>query len=93
MQAPTPEQRKEIVRRGEAIYKTKLRATINTPENFGKMLVINVDTGDYAIDASHITAVDVVRALSPEGQLFSMRIGHRTLTRTGNTWNLTWEAK
>ena len=37
----------EIGRRGQEIYETKLRSRVETEENIGKIISIDVDTGDY----------------------------------------------
>ena len=40
----------EIARRGEEIYERDLRARLETEENRGKFLVIDIATGAYEID-------------------------------------------
>ena len=63
----------EIVQRGQALYKQKIRATVDEPENRGKMLVINVETGEYEID-DDVVAAKRARAWFGDAALFAMRI-------------------
>ena len=39
----------EIGRRGKELYETKIRPIVETDENIGKLISINIETGDYAI--------------------------------------------
>jgi predicted aspartyl protease len=45
----------EIVARGKAIYEQRLRAQLE-PQNVGKFLVIDIETGDYEMDADDLAA-------------------------------------
>ena len=46
----------EIVRRGEQIYAERLRETVETDENLGKIIVINIETGEYEINDDPLAA-------------------------------------
>src|SRR5947208_11105370 len=72
----------EIVRRGQAIYEQRLRPLVER-EHFGKYLVIDVDSGDYEIDADHLAASNRAAARHPKAPLFAMRIGQRAGGRIG----------
>ncbi len=39
----------EIGRRGQEIYESRLRALLETEENIGKIVSIDIDSGDYEI--------------------------------------------
>src|SRR5579862_3152249 len=43
-------QSEEIARRGEGLYEQRLRALVETEENLGKIISIDIETGDYEID-------------------------------------------
>lgn len=73
----------EIVRRGKALYERHIRAEVEAG-NLGKVLVINVDTGDYEMDADHLTASDRAAAKYPGAPLYAMRIGSPALGRIGS---------
>ena len=65
----------EIARRGEAIYVERLREIVETPDNLGKILVLDVETGDYEIDASGLAANDRLQERRPDGLLYGLRVG------------------
>ena len=72
----------EIIRRGKTLYEQKLRPQVETG-NAGKVLVINVETGEYELDADHLTASDRAVAKHPGAPLYAMRIGSPALGRLG----------
>ena len=39
----------EITRRGKELYEKSIRTQVETPENIGKIISINVETGEYEI--------------------------------------------
>ena len=72
----------EIVRRGQALYDNQIRPKVEAG-NEGKFLVINVDTGEYEMDADDLAAAKRVKSRFPDAPLFSMRIGHPGAYRLG----------
>ncbi len=72
----------EIARRGKAIYEREIRAKVE-PGNTGKYLVIDVDSGDYEIDADHFAASRRAYEKHPDGLRYAMRIGYRAMGRIG----------
>lgn len=46
----------EIVRRGEEFYEQTIRHQVETEENIGKIVSIDIETGDYAIDVDPVVA-------------------------------------
>ena len=56
----------EIDRRGEELYEKTIRAKVETPENIGREIVIDVETGDYEIDADGLAASRRLLARHPE---------------------------
>lgn len=73
----------EIVRRGKAIYQEKLRALLDTPENFRKSVAIEPDSEDYEIDANLLAAVERLRERHPDKLSYTLRIGAGAYLRGG----------
>ena len=71
----------EVTSRGEAIYH-QLRGRVETG-NWGKFLVVDVETGDYEIDADDLAATRRALAKRPDAVLYGVRIGHPTAYRLG----------
>ena len=46
----------EIDRRGQEAYERYIRGKVETAENIGKQIVIDVETGDYEIDSDGLAA-------------------------------------
>lgn len=68
----TPE---EVASRGEAIYDQEIRHDVE-PEQEGKFLVLDVETGEYEIDEDDLTATKRLLARRPEAVLYGLRIGY-----------------
>ena len=76
----TPE---EVAQRGEAIYEHQIRAHLE-PEHTGKFVVIDVETGDYELDADDLVATKRALAKRPEAVLYGLRIGFPAAYRLGS---------
>jgi len=72
----------EIIRRGKTLYKQNLRPQVETC-NTGKVLIINVETGEYELDTDHLAASDRAAAKYPGAPLYAMQIGAFPLGRLG----------
>jgi hypothetical protein len=72
----------EIVKRGQAVYDEKIRPQVE-PQNKGKFLVINVETGEYEMDADDVAAAKRARLRFPDAPLFSMRVGYPSAYELG----------
>jgi hypothetical protein len=72
----------EISRRGNEIYETRLRA-MDTPEDLGRQIVIDVETGDYEIDADGLAASRRILARRPDAMLYGLRIGYNAVYSLG----------
>ena len=64
----------EIVRRGQALYEQQIRSTVEIAHK-GEFLVLDVETGEYEIDASEIAALKRARAKNPGAALYILRVG------------------
>ena len=74
---------KEIVQRGRALYEQKILADIDELTDKGNMLVINVETGEYEMDADDVAAAKQAKARFGDAPLFTMRVGHSAAYRLG----------
>jgi hypothetical protein len=83
---PTPEKMDEIAQRGQALYDRDLRDPVEADEsNIGKVLVLDIDSGDYEIDDFGIPAARRLRARRPEAVLYALRIGYDAMYALGGT--------
>jgi hypothetical protein len=75
----TPE---EVAQRGEAIYERQIRARVE-PEHRGQFVVIDIETGDYELDADDLVATKRALAKRSEAVLYGLRIGSPAAYRLG----------
>ena len=75
--------RPEIAQRGHELYETQIRPHIEEG-NDGKIVAIELVTGDFAIAPNTLTAAKQLRLRHPqEAQIFCLRIGYPTVHRVG----------
>ena len=82
----------EIIQRGEEWYAQRIASKVETQENIGKIVSIDIETGDYAVDADPVAAGLRVQAKHPDAAIYGKRIGYNaafalggTLTRTATS--------
>jgi hypothetical protein len=67
--------REEIVRRGEALYESALRTIVETRENIGKIISIDIESGEHAIDDDPVEAGLQLQRRHPDAAIYGKRIG------------------
>lgn len=60
---------------GWKIYNAKIKHLVE-PQEKGKFLVIDVMTGDYAVNRDLIAAEDELEERQPDGVIYTIRIGY-----------------
>ena len=65
---------------GRAIYNEKILPTLG-PEDKGKVVVIDVNSGDYEIADKHMTADTRLRERQPEAYTWAERVGFSAVHR------------
>lgn len=78
-----------IARRGDQIYEQQIRCIVGD-EFDGKIIAIDIETGEYEIGDYSLPAADRLRARFPDAIVYAKRIGYDAvyalggiLTRTG----------
>ena len=66
----------EVITAGLKLYEQKIRLLVETPENIGKMLTLDVETGEYKIGVNTIEGAIELKQNRPMARLFTVRIGH-----------------
>ena len=74
--------KEEFARRGDEIYETHVRPKVEAG-NHGKIVAIDIETGDFEVDASEIVACDRLEARHRDAQIWIVRIGSRYVRRFG----------
>jgi hypothetical protein len=81
--------REEVTRQANALYESGIRALVETADNIGKMVIIDIETGDYAIGESDIQAVHSLKEQNPNARLFGIRIGYDVAVSLGGVMERT----
>jgi hypothetical protein len=74
--------KEEFAKRGDLIYQTQIRSQIEIG-NHGKIVAIDLETGDLEVDAREIDACDRLEARHPDAQIWIVRVGSRHVRRFG----------
>jgi len=77
--------REEIAQRGKEIYQQHIRTHIETVENIGKIIAIDLNTGEYEIDQDLLAACDRLQAKQPNAITWVERIGYDAVYAIGGT--------
>ena len=84
MNAPTRRPQGETARLGKEIYERDIRPKVEKTHH-GKIVAIDVDTGDYAIGDMVVTAAQRLRDKRPDAvNVLSERVGYPTLRSFGD---------
>jgi hypothetical protein len=73
----------QIAQRGKTLYQQQIRSQVETAENLGKMVIIDVETGDYEIDDTGLEAARKLHAKHPDAALYGIRIGYNVAESLG----------
>jgi hypothetical protein len=74
--------KEEFAQRGDLIYQTQIRPQVEL-DNHGKIVAIDLETGDFEVDASEIAACDRLEARHRDAQIWIVRVGSRHVRRFG----------
>jgi hypothetical protein len=72
----------EFADRGDAVYESSVRPHFK-PEDKGKFAAIDIETGEYEIDADDLEAMERLGKRIPSAQIWLVRIGSLYLVRFG----------
>ena len=77
----------DVVRIGQEMYDQKIKSQVE-PDHLGKMLVLDIESGDYEIAAEDIIAYDALKARRPDAVTYLVRIGAPTAFRISGSVRL-----
>ena len=77
--------REEISRIGKQRYKQHLRTEVETQENIGKIVAIDLNTNDYEVDEDLLVACDRLKVRHPDAVTWIERIGYDAVYAIGGT--------
>ena len=84
MTTPTRRTAEETGRLGDEIYERDIRSKVEATHH-GKIVAIDVDSGDYAIADTALAAADALREQRPALDVWAVRVGYPTLRTFGGS--------
>src|SRR5438093_12806975 len=66
--------KEEFARRGDAIYEKEVRPQLKVTDE-DKLAAIDIETGEFAIDADELKACRKLRKRIPDAQIWMVRVG------------------
>ena len=83
MKATGPRYNKEeFARRGDALYEQKIGPRLEKTSR-GKFVAIDIETGEFEVDADEMAATDRLLERVPDAQIWFRRIGSKFARRFG----------
>lgn len=73
----------EFARRGNALYRRVIRSRVE-PIHMGEFVAIDIESGNFEVDADEMTASDRLSARVPDAQIWLRRVGFRHARRFGS---------
>lgn len=77
----------EFAKRGDEIYERHIRPQVKA-EDEGKFVLIDIETGDYEMDADELTASDRLLVRHPDAQVWIIRVGSRYARRLASRYRV-----
>lgn len=74
-----------VAQRGKELYDKQIRTQVETPENIGKIISIDIESGDYEIDDDLLTTCRRLQMRHSNPILWTERIGFNAVYAVGGT--------
>ena len=75
----------EITRRGKELYRSRICAEVETADNLGKLVSINIETGEYAIGDDLVATIHQLQSKQSDAAIWTERIGFNAVYAVGGT--------
>jgi len=77
-----PSDRHDVVKRGQRLYEAIIRPRVE-PARAGQFVVLDVESGEYEVDSSKLTALNRLLARQPQAVPHIVRAGRPTAVTLG----------
>ncbi len=81
--------REEVALRGKALYEQSIQSQVENAQNVGKMVIIDIESGDYEVDDIGIVSAERLHAKHPQARLYGIRIGYNVAEALGGVMERT----
>ena len=73
----------EIDRKGMKLYQEQISAQVEITENMGKVIAIDVESGDFEVAEEGLIAGERLRERHPDASMLCLRIGYNAVYSFG----------
>ncbi len=73
----------EVAHRAEQMYESSIRQQVHSEDNIGKMVIIDIETGNYEVDEDGLISATHLSERNPTARLFGIRIGYNVSASFG----------
>jgi hypothetical protein len=73
----------EVGKLAQQLYDHGIRQKVEREENIGKMIIIDIESGDYEVDKNGLKAVNRLEERQPNGRFHGLRIGYKVAYSLG----------
>ncbi|BAZ09837.1 hypothetical protein NIES4071_16500 [Calothrix sp. NIES-4071] len=80
--------REEVAQRAKLLYEESIQEKVEQEENIGKMVIIDIETGEYGVDTTGLKSAKILRAKNPTARLFGIKIGYNVAVSFGGVMEL-----
>lgn len=75
----------EVGRIGHELYEKQIRSKVETEENIGKIISIDIETGDYEIGEDVLEPAKRLLGKNPDAAIWGERIGYNAVFAVGGS--------
>jgi hypothetical protein len=76
---------REIARRGQDLYERRIRPLVETADNLGKIVSIDIETGNYEVGDDILELSARLQLKFPTAKIWAERIGFNAVYAVGGT--------
>lgn len=76
--------KEEVGRRAMELYDSRIRVNL-APECDGRIIALDIDSGDYELDETILAATRRLRKRRPDGTFFALRVGYDAVWSLGGS--------
>lgn len=73
----------EVARRAKQLYESSIRQQVESEENIGKMVIIDIESGEYKVDQTGLQGAKYLSEKHPNARLFGICIGYNVAASLG----------
>jgi hypothetical protein len=75
--------REDVAIRAKQLYESRIHQEVEIEENIGKMVIIDIETGNYKVDKNGLRAADYLIEKNPNARLVGFKIGYNVAASFG----------